>query len=107
IVAAFIAELGLSLVHPKGGMSLDDSIGAQFVYVALAEVLAVVLVVKMVRRRGLGLGFIGLGRRPIRNDLVKALIGFGVFYALLITASIIVNSLSPEITDQKQNLGFT
>jgi membrane protease YdiL (CAAX protease family) len=35
------------------------------------------------------------------------LIGFGVFYLLLIVAGIIVNSLSPTLTDQKQNLGFT
>jgi len=107
VFAAFIAELGLSLIHPNGGMSLDDSIGAQFVYVALAEGLAAWLVIRTVRRRGLGLGFIGLGRRPNRGDLGRALIGFGVFYLLLIIAGVIVNSLSPDLTNQKQNLGFT
>jgi len=107
IIAAFIAELALSLIHPNGGMSLGDSIGAQFVYVALAEALAAWLVVRTVRRRRLGLGFIGLGRRPVRSDIGKALIGFGVFYLLLIIAGLIVNSLSPDLTNQKQNLGFT
>jgi membrane protease YdiL (CAAX protease family) len=107
IIAAFIAELGLSLIHPHGGMSLDDSIGAQFVYVALAEGLAAWLVIRTVRRRGLNLGFIGLGRRPVRGDLGRALIGFGIFYLLLILAGVIVNWLSPDLTNQKQNLGFT
>jgi membrane protease YdiL (CAAX protease family) len=107
VIAAFIAELALSLIHPNGGMNLDDSIGAQFVYVALAEGLAAWLVIRIIRRRGLDLGFIGLGRRPVPNDLWRALIGFGVFYLLLITAGIIVNSFSPNLTNQKQNLGFT
>jgi membrane protease YdiL (CAAX protease family) len=106
VVAALVAEIGLSILHPSG-MQLDDSIGAQFVYVALAEGLAAWLVYKTVRRRGLGLEFIGLGRRPNRNDLTRALIGFGVFYLLLIIAGVVINSLSPTITDQKQNLGFT
>lgn len=106
VVAALIAEAGLSILHPNG-MKLDDSIGAQFVYVALAEGLAAWLVIKIVRRRGLKLSFIGLGRRPDRGDLWRALAGFGAFYLLLIVASVIVNSLSPTITDQKQNLGFT
>src|SRR4051812_129829 len=56
VIAAFIAELSLSLIHPNGGMNLDDSIGAQFVYVALAEGLAAWLVIRIIRRRGLGLG---------------------------------------------------
>jgi membrane protease YdiL (CAAX protease family) len=106
IIAALIAEAGLAALHPSG-MRLDDSIGGQFVYVALAEGLAVWLVARVVRGRGLGMGFIGLGRRPNRDDLTRALIGFGVFYLLLIVAGIIVNSLSPTLTDQKQNLGFT
>jgi membrane protease YdiL (CAAX protease family) len=106
VVAALIAEAILSALHPNG-MRLDDSIGAQFVYVALAEGLAAWLVIRIVRRRGLGLGFIGLGRRPKGSDLTRALIGFGIFYVLLIAASVLVNSLSPEITNQKQNLGFT
>jgi len=106
VVAALVAETSLSLLH-RGGMSLDDSIGAQFVYVALAEGLAVWLVLKVVRSRGVKLGSIGLGRRPIAKDFTRALIGFGAFYLLLIIAGVIVNSLSPEITNQKQNLGFT
>ena len=107
IIAAFIAELGLAILHPNAHMSLDDSIGAQFVFVLLAEGLAAGLVLWIVLARGIGYRFIGLGRRPQRNDLYKALAGFGVFWVLLIIASSIINSLSPELVNQKQNLGFT
>jgi membrane protease YdiL (CAAX protease family) len=107
VIAALIAELVLALAHQNSSTSLDNSIAAQFVYVLIAEGLAAWLVVKIVRRRGLNLGFIGLGRRPVISDLTKAFIGFGVFYLLLIIASVLVNSFSPDLTNQKQNLGFT
>jgi membrane protease YdiL (CAAX protease family) len=107
IVAAFIAELGLAALHPGTKQSLNDTIGGQFVYILIAEGLAAWLVVWLVRRRGVKLGSIGLGRRPQTNDLYKALLGFGVFWVLLIIASQIVNSLSPELVSQKQNIGFT
>jgi membrane protease YdiL (CAAX protease family) len=106
LVAAFIAELGLSLIHPHSNLGLDSSVGAQFVYVLIAEGLAAYLAIRLVKKRGLPLSFIGLGRRPKRSDLLKAAIGFGIFYALLITAGIIVNALSPNLTNQKQDVGF-
>jgi membrane protease YdiL (CAAX protease family) len=107
VIAAFIAELGLALLHQNTSPGLDNSIAAQFVYVLIAEGLAAWLVIKIVRRRGLDLDFIGLGRRPAASDLTKAMIGFGIFYLLLIVASVLVSSLSPDINNQKQNLGFT
>lgn len=106
VVAALIAEVGLSIMHPNG-MRLDDSIAAQFVYVGLAEGVAAWLVLRVVRQRGLNLSFIGLGRWPNFKDFSRGLLGFGAFFVLLIIASQIVNSLSPDITNQKQNLGFT
>jgi membrane protease YdiL (CAAX protease family) len=107
IVAAFIAELGLSIIHPGTHQSLNDSIAGQFVFILIAEGLAAWLVLWIVRRRGLNLATIGLGRRPQIKDLYKALAGFGVFYVLLIMAGLLVNSLSPELVNQKQNIGFS
>ena len=107
IVAAFIAELGIGLIHQGSHQTLDNSISAEFVYILIAEGLAAWLVLKVVRSRGLPLSFIGLGRRPNKNDLIKAVLGFTAFYALLIIAGLLVNSLSPDITNQKQNIGFT
>ena len=107
IIAAFIAELALAVLHPGSHTSLDDSIGAQFAFVLIAEGLAAWLVLWIVRRRGLKLSTIGLGRRPVKSDLYKALAGFGVFYVILIIASIVVTNLSPKLVSQKQNIGFT
>ena len=106
IVAAFIAELGLSIIHPNSHQSLDNSVAAETVYILIAEGLAAWLVLRIVKRRSLSLSVIGLGRKPIRNDLIKAALGFGAFYALLIIAGVLINSLSPDLTNQKQNLGF-
>jgi membrane protease YdiL (CAAX protease family) len=106
LVAAFIAELGLALIHPGSHQNLDNSVAAQFVYVLFAEGLAAYFVLWVVKRRGLKLAAIGLGRRPNQNDLLKAVLGFGVFYVLLITASIIINAVSPDLTSQKQDVGF-
>ncbi|MBX4197563.1 CPBP family intramembrane metalloprotease [Candidatus Saccharibacteria bacterium] len=106
IIAAFIAELGLAVIHPGSKQSLNDTISGQFAFILLAEGLAAWLVFWLVRRRGVSLGTIGLGRRPQISDLYKALLGFGVFYILLIIASLLVNNLSPELVNQKQNIGF-
>jgi membrane protease YdiL (CAAX protease family) len=106
IVAAFIAELGLAIFHPNVRLSLDDSVAAQFVYILIAEGLAAWLVFRIVKKRGLKLSAIGLGRKPNSSDLIKAAIGFGTFYVLLIIAGLIVNSISPDLTNQKQNVGF-
>ena len=106
IIAAFIVELGMAILHPNSHQSLDDSVAAQFVYILIAEGLAAWLVIKIVRKRGLKLAAIGLGRKPNSSDLIKAAIGFGAFYALLIVAGLIVNAVSPDLTNQKQNVGF-
>lgn len=107
LIAAFIAEAGLSLLGPDSHQTLDNSIVWEFVYILIAESLAVLATIRLVKRRGLGLGTIGLGRRPKWSDLTKAVIGFLAFYALLIVAGLLVNELSPNITNEKQDLGFT
>jgi membrane protease YdiL (CAAX protease family) len=106
VIAAFIAGIGISLFKPHSQISLDNSIAGQFVYILIAEGLAAGLTIWLVRRRGLGLGIIGLGRKPVWGDLFKAAIGFAVFYIILIAASLAVNALSPELTSQQQDIGF-
>ncbi len=106
VIAAFIAELGLSIIHPHSHLSLTDSITGQFVYILIAEGLAAYLAIHLVLKRGLSLATIGLGRRPVKGDLVKAAAGFAIFYAFLIAAGIIVTTLWPDVSSQKQDLGF-
>jgi membrane protease YdiL (CAAX protease family) len=107
VLAAFLAEIILGITHPHTSINLNDSIPGQFGYILVAEFLAAYAVIFLVRRRGLSLSSIGLGRRPNGNDVLKAVIGFVAFYVVLIIASLIVNALSPQLQDQKQDLGFT
>lgn len=107
ILAVFLAQIILGIAHPNTTISLDDSIASQFGYILAAELLAAGAVIHLVRRRGLNLSSIGLGRRPNGNDVLKAVIGFVAFYIILIIASLIVSALSPDLSDQKQDLGFT
>ena len=62
---------------------------------------------RLLRRRGLKLNAIGLGRKPTWGDLKKALIGFLAFYALLILATLAISALVPSFnTNQTQDVGF-
>jgi membrane protease YdiL (CAAX protease family) len=109
VVAVFFVELFLSLLHPHANLSnlLDQSAPAQFSYILIAESLAVALVLFVIRRRGLELNAIGLGRKPTWRDLKKAAIGFAVFYGLLILATLVISALIPSFnTNQAQDVGF-
>jgi len=75
--------------------------------VLIAEGLAAYFVIGLVRRRGMKLSAIGLGRRPVWNDVWRAAGGFVVFYALLIVAGVLLSLLIPSFnTNQTQDLGF-
>ncbi len=102
----FVVDIIYGLVRPGASPDLNNSITGQFFYILIAEGLAAWLAVMLVRRQGLKLSVIGLGRRPKMNDLWKGAIGFAAFYALLIVAGVIINLISPDINNQQQNLGF-
>lgn len=104
-----IVGLGSAVIDPGVSATsiLDASIFAQFCYILLAEVLAVWMVLQILRRRALGLAFIGLGRKPVWKDVVRALWGFLGFYGLMIIVTASLALLFPNFkTDQAQNLGF-
>src|SRR4051812_29624962 len=71
-LAIFLVEVILGLAHPNTTVKLDDSIAGQFGYILLAEALAILGVVTLVRRRGFSLSAIGLGRWPNISDVLKA-----------------------------------
>lgn len=109
LIAVFLVGIGYSLSHPHShntANAINNSIVAQFFYVLLAEGLAALLAIWFVRHRRLNLGVIGLGRRPRTKDARAAVLGFLAVYALLIIANLIVGIFSPQINNQKQNLGF-
>jgi membrane protease YdiL (CAAX protease family) len=109
ILAAFIAGAILSVFHPHSSINdlLNNSAGAEFLYVFLAEATAVGLVLMVLKNRGLWLNSIGLGRRPKWNDLKKAIIAFFAFYVLLIIANLVLSQIFPALnSDQTQDVGF-
>lgn len=109
LVAAVIAEIILQILHPGSRTSdlLNNSAPAEFLYVILAEGLAVGLVLMVLKNRGLKLSSIGLGRRPKWADLYKAIIGFFAFYALLIVANLVLSRFFPVLnSNQTQDVGF-
>lgn len=108
--AALFTAVGQQAIHPHASLesALSSSAPVQFIYVFLAEGLAVVLTLFIVKKiKHMSLAAIGLGRRPKWRDVSRALLGFGAFYLLLITASVIVNLFFPNVnTKEAQNVGF-
>jgi membrane protease YdiL (CAAX protease family) len=108
VLAAFLVEVVLGIAHsgtnPNG--SLDQSAPAQFFYVGLAEGGAIWLVLKVVKNRGLKLANIGLSRRPAGMDIVKGLLGFAAFFALLIVVNGLLAFIFPNINSETQDVGF-
>lgn len=105
LIAVFFVEL---LIHLTGSSksALDNSPPFQFIYVFLAEGLAVSFVFYLLRVRNLKLSSIGLGRKPEVRDFNRGLAGFGAFYGLLILASIILTLIFPNFDKGTQDVGF-
>lgn len=109
IAAFFIVDLGLALLHPASGAKnlFDQSVIAQFFFVLLAEGLAFLLVLRILKLRRLPLSFIGFGRKPAFPDIWKGLGGFAAFYGLLIIIMLVVSFLMPSLNlEQQQDIGF-
>lgn len=88
-------------------LKLEDSIFLQFVFVAQAEIIAVWFVLRVLKNRALNLNFIGLGRRLNKEDFKRLIIGFGIYYGLMIAVNALLIVFLPSVKlDQKQNLGF-
>src|SRR5581483_2226768 len=90
LVAPILVSLGHALFSPHKTLDFDNSIPLQFFFILIAEAAVAWMAVKLVRRRGLSLKVIGLGRRPALRDLWLAVLGAGGFYLLLIIAGIII-----------------
>lgn len=106
LLAALLVELVIS-VSKASDTSLVESATAQFFYILLAELGAVWLIFRVLKRRGLSRAQIGLGRHPKLSDVVKALLGFGTFFVLLIAAQALLALIFPELNNnQEQDIGF-
>jgi len=108
LLAAIIIEIALAIMHSEVDVAgaIEKSAPAQFFYILLAEGGAVGFVILLLKRRGLNLKSIGLGRRFQSNDIVKALLGFAAFFALLVVVNSIISAFFPEINSEQQDVGF-
>jgi membrane protease YdiL (CAAX protease family) len=110
LIAAFVVGAGLNIIHDSASLSnaLENSAPAQFFYILLAEGLAILLVLWVIRGRGLPLAAIGLGRRPNKRDLKRGLGGFGAFFLLAIITTALLSFIFPDLNiSQEQDVGFS
>lgn len=106
-IAIILIETGLSLFSHSSGTSIERSAVLQFFYILLAEGLVVYGVIWLLRRQGLNLSSIGLGRRPSWNDLKLAAVGVFIFYGLVIATLAILSAFIPAVDpDAVQDVGF-
>lgn len=108
-LAAFLVGSTAALLNANSAQLnfADQPPVFQFCYILIAEGLAIGLVYRIIKKRGLTLSFIGLGRRPVWSDLWNGMAGFAVFFGLLILASSLLAWLVPGFkTDQPQEVGF-
>lgn len=85
---------------------LNNSVAAQFVFVLLAEILAIAIVYYFVKRYFNGLRSIGL-RKPNGMDPVYGLIGLPAYFVIYFLLLDVVVYLVPGLnTNQKQQIGF-
>jgi membrane protease YdiL (CAAX protease family) len=107
ILAPVLVSLGYSLIHPHSHLDINNSIAAQFYFVLIAEAFIALVPIYIVKKRGLSIRSIGLGRNPNTSDLWRAAIGFGAFYALLIAVGVVINIFWPNLfNNQNQDIGF-
>jgi membrane protease YdiL (CAAX protease family) len=97
----------LITAHHDTSYSLNDSAPAEFVAILAAEALTIYLVLRILKKRRLPLSVIGLGRRPAISDFWKGILAFAVFFFVFFGIALLIYSLSPDITNQKQDVGFT
>jgi len=97
----------LIAIHHDTNYSLDNSASAEFVAILLAEALTVGFILNILKKRHLSLSAIGLGRRPAIKDAWKGILASVVFFVAFYGVAIVLYSFSPDLTNQKQDVGFT
>jgi membrane protease YdiL (CAAX protease family) len=107
-LAYICAALIEAIFHPgaKTDTLIENSAPAQFIYILLAEGSAIWYVMLMLKWRRVGLAQIGLGRKPVLKDIIKGLLGFAVFFAILAVATSILSNFFPELNKEQQDVGF-
>lgn len=108
LIALGIVEIAQKFVldqTPTQSVLLYSSF-AQFIFILIAEIVAIGLVLWTVCKRKVAFADIGLGRMPKWGDLKKGSIIFIYFFAGLIITNILLSNFFPGFDDSKQDVGF-
>ncbi len=85
---------------------LNDSVGAQFVFILLAEALSIGAIYLFLRHYKLGFASIGL-KKPRWKDLFNGLLAVPVYFVFyLITVAIVTHFVPSLDINQEQQIGF-
>jgi membrane protease YdiL (CAAX protease family) len=104
LIAYAVADaLGKDAVESKAWLS---SVTGQFIFVIIAEGLLVGAIAIFLKHRKTNLKAVGFHRPPNLWDALLALMGFVVYFVMLIAASVVAKSVFNVDVDQKQELGF-
>lgn len=112
-VSQFVGGLALSLYPAirhwndvQANKWINNSIFAQFIYVAIAEALTVFAVVQFLKHYKISLKLIGI-KRFKGEDVLYALTGFGIYFISYAIVLQIVTKLIPSLNvNQQQQIGF-
>lgn len=108
LVAGLII-LGLAWTQGIHGLEVNEwikNVWPQFIYILLAEACSLALLWVFLNHRKASFKSLGLVR-PRWRDLGYSLVGFGIYFPILIITSIVVRAWFPQLNlDQQQQIGF-
>ena len=110
LLAALVIGLVIALTGKntsETAQTLTESTFGRFMFVLVVEVLTLGILFWFIRRRGIKLNEIGLGRLPKSSDTGYALVSFGIYFVLLAIIMYCIGEYIPGINlEQEQQIGF-
>lgn len=108
LAAVFVIAIATAANLVQGDVDtwLNDSVGAQFAYIFVAEALVVMAVVLFLRYKKETL--VSIGITPFQSKFLPyALVGYGIYFAIYIGIATLIYTYVPGIDlDQEQEVGF-
>lgn len=104
--AQFFAGLALGIIAAIFGLTITQGIPSQFFFVVASDAVMVWALWLFLRSRRSGFGQLGFGRAFAAKDFGYALVGYAVYFVLLLVALWVIGPLTGINLEQEQELGF-